>query len=46
MLAPQRGQTKLRMAEIKLESVSVATASEAIKSLLLYRLFVAGYIEL
>jgi hypothetical protein len=33
MLAPQSGQTKLRIAEIKLELVFVTTASEAIMSL-------------
>jgi hypothetical protein len=33
MLAPQSGQTRLRIAEIKLESVFVTTASEAIMSL-------------
>ena len=33
MLAPQSGQTWLRMAEIKLELVFVTTASEAIASL-------------
>jgi hypothetical protein len=33
MLAPQSGQTRLRIAEIKLESVYVTTASEAIMSL-------------
>src|SRR5258706_14302990 len=33
MLAPHSGQTRLRIAEIKLELVFVTTASEAIKSL-------------
>ena len=33
MLAPQSGQIRLRIAEIKLELVSVTTASEAITSL-------------
>jgi len=33
MLAPQSGQTRLRIAEIKLELLFVTTASEAIKSL-------------
>jgi hypothetical protein len=33
MLAPQSGQTRLRIAEIKLELVFVTTASEAIMSL-------------
>ncbi len=31
MLAPQSGQTKLRIAEIKLELLFLTTASEAIK---------------
>jgi hypothetical protein len=34
MLAPQSGQTRLRIAEIKLELVFITTASEAIMSLL------------
>jgi hypothetical protein len=33
MLAPQSGQTRLRIAEIKLELVFVTTTSEAIMSL-------------
>ncbi len=33
MRAPQSGQTRLRMAEIKIELLFVTTASEAIKSL-------------
>jgi len=33
MLAPQSGQTRLRIAEIKLELLFVTTTSEAIKCL-------------
>jgi len=33
MLAPQSGQTRLRIAEIRLELLFVTTASEAIQSL-------------
>jgi hypothetical protein len=38
MLAPQSGQTRLRIAEIKLELVFVAKATDAIMSLLLWQL--------
>jgi|GEM_PF-4506463 len=45
MLAPQSGQTKLRIAEIKLELVFVTTTCEAIMPSLLWRFFTAECTE-
>ena len=41
MLAPHSGQTKLRIAEIKLEFGFVTTATEAMMCLLVGPLFIA-----
>jgi hypothetical protein len=46
MLAPQSGQTRLRIAEIKLMLMFLATVNEAIMSLpFLRRFFAAEYTE-
>jgi hypothetical protein len=42
MLAPQSGQIRLRIAEMKLEVVFVTTASEAIMFLPFWRRFFAA----
>ena len=43
MLAPQSGQMRLRIAEIKLELVFVTKATEAIMSLRLWQFVTAEY---
>ena len=45
MLAPQRGQTRLRMAEMKLEVAFVTSVGEAIESLPAVAVFTAEYTE-